>query len=80
VLAEIGLPDSARLAGLLFFNVGVEIGQLAFVLACAAVWRAAQAWSALRLQSGWSLQRLVGYCVGCTAAFWVFERLSPLAA
>src|SRR5205085_2706449 len=45
-LAEVGLPQSSIPIALLFFNVGVEIGQLMFVAAVltavAVGWRAAQ--------------------------------------
>jgi hypothetical protein len=33
VLADMGLPSSARLLSLVAFNLGVEVGQLAVVLA-----------------------------------------------
>ena len=36
-LSEIGLPKSEIPLALLFFNVGVEVGQLLFVLACLLV-------------------------------------------
>jgi len=43
-LAQIGLPQSSIPIALLFFNVGVEIGQVLFVAAVLAViaagWRA----------------------------------------
>jgi hypothetical protein len=42
VLADMGLPDGARLVSLLAFNLGIEAGQLAVVLAimpCAYGWR-----------------------------------------
>lgn len=42
VLADMGLPDGARLLSLVAFNLGIEAGQLAVVLAimpCAYLWR-----------------------------------------
>jgi hypothetical protein len=75
-LAEIGLPDNAIPEALLFFNVGVEAGQLMVVTL---------ALTALRLARGlgihlpaWSW-RPATYVIGSLAAFWTIERLSVLA-
>jgi hypothetical protein len=38
-LSEIGLPEHAIPSALLFFNVGVEAGELAFVVTVLVVWR-----------------------------------------
>ncbi len=76
-LAEVGLPQSSIPTALLFFNVGVEIGQLIFVAAVltliAAGWRAAQ-----RLQwphTPW-LWRIAPYAIGGLASFWLVERVA----
>ncbi len=70
-LSEVGIPQHAVPLALLFFNVGVELGQLAFVAAVFGF-----AWlvrlAAVRVPSGW--QRAVAYGVGSVAAFWVIER------
>jgi hydrogenase/urease accessory protein HupE len=76
-LAEVGLPQSSIPIALLFFNVGVEIGQLLFVGAVLAViavgWRAAQR---LRLpQPAW-LWRIAPYAIGGLASFWLVERVA----
>jgi hypothetical protein len=76
-LAEVGLPQSSIPVALLFFNVGVEIGQLMFVGAVLAViavgWRAAQRirWS----QAAW-LWRMAPYAIGGLASFWLVERVA----
>jgi hypothetical protein len=76
-LAEVGLPQSSIPMALLFFNVGVEIGQLMFVGAVLTViavgWRAAQRlrWS----QPAW-LWRLAPYAIGGLASFWLVERVT----
>ncbi|MDX1562997.1 MAG: HupE/UreJ family protein [Gammaproteobacteria bacterium] len=71
VLTEIGLPEQAIPLALLFFNIGVELGQLAFV---AAVLAAGFALRGLKLTlPAWS-PRLAAYVIGSVAAFWVFER------
>ena len=64
-LAEVGLPQSSIPIALLFFNVGVEIGQLLFVGAVLAViavgWRAGQR---LRLSQPAWLWRIAPYAIG----------------
>jgi hydrogenase/urease accessory protein HupE len=73
-LAEVGLPQQAIPVALVFFNVGVEIGQLLFVSAV--------------LLAGWVLHRLKQpvllarsetaaiYVIGSLSSFWLFERIS----
>jgi hydrogenase/urease accessory protein HupE len=76
-LAEVGLPQSSIPIALLFFNVGVEIGQLLFVVTVLSVialgWRAAQRlrWS----QPAW-LWRIAPYAIGGLASFWLVERVA----
>jgi hydrogenase/urease accessory protein HupE len=76
-LAEVGLPQSSIPIALLFFNVGVEIGQLLFVgavLAAIAVgWRVGQR---LRLLHPAWLWRLAPYAIGALASFWLVERVT----
>ena len=70
-LAEVGLPQHAVPLALLFFNVGVEIGQLVFVavvLALAWLWRRAD----LPAPAAWP--RAAAYAVGAISAFWAIER------
>jgi len=72
-LHDVGLPQHAIPTALLFFNLGVEAGQLAFVAAALALLAAAR-----RLPLGlpsWS-RRLVPYGIGTLAVFWVLERTS----
>lgn len=73
-LAEVGLPAHAIPTALLFFNVGVELGQLAFLGAALALAAAARR---LRLPSvsGWA-RWIPPYAIGGVAAFWLFERLA----
>jgi len=71
-LAEIGLPEQSIPLALLFFNVGVELGQLLFVAVVVSV--------------GWVLRKLVAekalqggevaasYLIGSLSAYWVIER------
>jgi HupE/UreJ protein len=76
-LAEVGLPQSSIPIALLFFNVGVEIGQLMFVGAVLTViavgCRAAQR---LRLSQTDGLWRIAPYAIGGLASFWLVERVT----
>jgi hypothetical protein len=74
-LGEFGVSQAERWPALLFFNLGVEIGQLAFVAAL-LLW-------------GFLLGRLVNLStartavlcgVGIVGAFWVFERMTAFMA
>ena len=76
-LSGVGLPQSAIPVALLFFNVGVELGQLAFI---ASVFVAmALARHVMRRiavpQPEWAW-RLLPYTIGSVAMFWVIERLA----
>ena len=72
-LSEIGLPAGNIPVALLFFNVGVEVGQLLFVavvLSLAALVRLGRRplprWSGL----------IPPYLIGSVAMFWVIQRVS----
>jgi hydrogenase/urease accessory protein HupE len=79
-LAEVGLPHHAIPVALLFFNLGVEIGQLVFVaLIMAAGWtfRRGIALYAKSVSVPQAVNRLdfaVAYAIGTVAAFWLIER------
>jgi len=76
-LAEVGLPQLSIPVALLFFNVGVEIGQLLFIAAVFAVIAAAR-WIARRVRvprPDW-LWRLPPYAIGGIASFWVLDRVA----
>ena len=78
-LGEIGLPTRELATGLLCFNLGVELGQIAFIAVAAS---AVMAWQRVRVllepPRGAVLEaraRVVGtYMLGVPAAFWFFER------
>ncbi len=81
VLREIGLPQTELPVALLFFNLGVEVGQLSFVAVCIVLGDLLRrAWVSLpppgRLRS--AVVRPAGYAVGSLASFWLFERLVSL--
>ncbi len=71
VLRDIGLPQTELPVALLSFNVGVEIGQILFVLAVIALGRLSS-----DVVSGRELQLRVAasYLVGTLATFWLIDR------
>ena len=73
-LSEIGLPEHAIPMALLFFNVGVELGQLAFIGAVLLCW-------ALLGRFSWPAWawRVPVYMIGSLAAFWTIERIAGFA-
>jgi hydrogenase/urease accessory protein HupE len=82
VLHEIGLPSSAIPTALLFFNVGVEVGQILFVLVLAIVICGFCGLVKLALsRDAWSGRvrapvTLVGvYAIGGVACFWLILRV-----
>jgi hydrogenase/urease accessory protein HupE len=76
-LAQVGLPVGAIPAALLFFNVGVEFGQLIFVasvLALIAAGRSLAQRFPLR-QPDW-LRHIAPYTIGGLASLWLVERIA----
>ena len=70
-LAEVGLPQNSLPLALLFFNIGIEVGQIVFVLLLLGVWQLVK-----RPLSGWQ-QRLMPvpvYALGGLSAMWCIER------
>ncbi len=81
VLGVIGLPHKHTTNALLFFNIGVEIGQVLFifflgllVLAVHVIGTRFLPASKTKLATSLAL-RVVVYVIGITAAYWMFERI-----
>jgi len=72
-LREVGLPQLHIPIALLFFNIGVEAGQLLFVAMILTGWRLL---SKLKWPQNRWVKRIPPYAIGSVAMFWVFERLS----
>jgi hydrogenase/urease accessory protein HupE len=74
-LVEMGLPQAEIPLALLLFNVGVEVGQLAFVALVVLLER-----SFVALQIRWPrpVQLLPGYAVGSLGAYWTIQRTMML--
>jgi hydrogenase/urease accessory protein HupE len=80
-LSEVGLPQHATPVALLFFNAGVEIGQLFFIACIATVTACAVSMAKSRGQNGDIAKRafaasdaVAAYIIGSVAAFWLVER------
>ena len=71
-LSEIGLPQQAIALALVFFNLGVELGQLMFVATVVLVSLILQRLSYHTLLD--KLQTVVVYIIGGVSAFWLIER------
>ena len=71
-LNEIGLPQQAIPLALLFFNVGVEIGQILFIAAAFVVWAMLRS-VLVRLPKAFDYAP--AYAIGIVAAFWTIQRI-----
>jgi hydrogenase/urease accessory protein HupE len=78
-LSEVGLPQSAVPAALLFFNLGVEFGQLLFVVFVFALIASARLIARYIGMSRpvWAW-RIPPYAIGGVAAFWLIQRVAAL--
>jgi hydrogenase/urease accessory protein HupE len=74
-LAQVGLPVREIPLALLSFNVGIELGQIAFILAVLGLSFALS--PLLRRLPAWTTA-VPTYCIGSLAAFWLFQRLAAL--
>jgi hypothetical protein len=74
-LTSAGLPPSELPLALVSFNVGVEIGQLGFILLVLGLERSFRV-----LEVRWPcwVQALPGYTVGSLGAFWTVQRVAIL--
>jgi len=84
VLQEIGLPQGELAAGLVSFNLGVEIGQILFIAAALAlVWVVRKAKGlahTLSFEIEGRPRRFAGYALGVMSAFWFIGRAAPIFA
>lgn len=71
-LTTIGVPSAVLPMALLFFNVGVEIGQLLFVLLVLALMWAHRTTQSMLPQ--WAAA-LPAYAIGSVASFWFLSRI-----
>lgn len=71
-LSDIGLPAHDIPLALLMFNVGVETGQIAFIVVVLGLWACLKSLSFPWPQGSW---RILPYTIGGVAAFWTIERV-----
>ncbi len=71
-LMSMGLPQSEIPLALLFFNVGVEIGQILFVLLMLAL---ARSFRVLEIKWPRWVEAVPGYAVGSLGAMWTIDRV-----
>jgi hydrogenase/urease accessory protein HupE len=78
VLQELGLPAAMKVHALLFFNIGVELGQLMFIAAILALVSVLVRTIGAVARHQAVLVEAVVYAVGVTSAYWLFERFAVL--
>lgn len=76
-LSTTGMPHGELPFALLWFNVGVELGQIAFIGVCLGMMKAFHV-----LEMRWPrwVQRVPGYAVGVCGAFWTIQRVAMMFA
>jgi len=74
-LAQVGLPQTAIPVALVLFNVGVEVGQLAFVALMLGLGALLQRWRWRERWPAW-VEGLPPYAIGGCAAYWTLERVA----
>lgn len=74
-LSQVGLPEDAAVWALLFFNLGVELGQLLFVATVLGLFLATRDW--LPGKPAMVMSSLVS-AMGVVSAYWFFDRLTPV--
>lgn len=72
-LAEVGLPDGEIPLALFSFNIGIELGQLAFVLVVWGIGIGIHSFSHAWLTR--PVQWIPPYVIGSLAIFWFFQRV-----
>jgi hypothetical protein len=72
-LSEVGLPQRAIPLSLLFFNVGVELGQFLFITVVAAAVVAAKR---IPIHLPRRAEFVPPYAVGAVAMFWTLQRVA----
>lgn len=71
-LQDIGLPQNEIPLALATFNIGVELGQIVFVIFVLAIIKLIKSYMP---QQNW-VYKLVPYAIGSVSAFWLIERIA----
>jgi hypothetical protein len=67
-----------KVHALLFFNIGVELGQLLFIAAVLILVAVALRYITVLSKHRLILAQAVVYGVGITSSYWLFERMGAL--
>lgn len=78
VLSEIGLPQSDLLLALLSFNIGIELGQLMFLLVVTSLFTIARNLTPNTVAQ--PFPNIVSFAIGSVAMYWTFERIAGFYA
>jgi hydrogenase/urease accessory protein HupE len=74
-LAQVGLPQTEIPIALLFFNIGVEVGQLLFIAAVFAIfWLLRRGTRSIKVPQVTWASAVPAYVIGSLAIFWVVQR------
>ena len=74
-LQQVGLPQTEIPVALLFFNVGVEVGQLLFIAAVFAIfWLLRRSTRGIKMPQVTWASAVPAYVIGSLAIFWVVQR------
>lgn len=80
VLSDIGLPSNEIATALVGFNLGVEIGQVVFIVAVLALIGSLRSLFANVTVREIAMRCSAGYLVGSISAYWLIDRLTILTA
>ena len=69
-LSEIGIANEQLLLSLLFFNIGIEVGQLIMIPLFLIL-----IWLLQRINFNFSVTKLSSYAIGGMGSFWLIERV-----
>tara|TARA_A100001015_G_scaffold97383_1_gene108095 strand:- start:189 stop:1133 length:945 start_codon:yes stop_codon:yes gene_type:complete len=69
-LGEIGIANEQLLLSLLFFNIGIEIGQLIMIPIFLII-----IWLLQKIRLNFSITKLSSYAIGGMGSFWLIERV-----
>ena len=78
VLQELGLPKSMKIHALLFFNIGVEIGQIMFISGMAILGYFVSKFLLKISVKREIFDQFAVYVIGISSAYWLFERTSAI--
>lgn len=75
-LTELGLPQTEKITGLLFFNLGIEAGQILVVFILLFLWLIFSFLRQIIKFKNYRIHSLLGYSLGVIATYWLFSRMS----